>query len=364
MRNATSIAVGSLVATFILLGTAVGAEVFVTDMELTGFAEPSPPPPPPPDAAYRSEDVASSCGLDDACCGFATCCGPVWTVSAGSLIMDRSTPDDAVLVTDAFGETLLDANDFDFDCRGGWEVGAIRHNVGCTCFDLEARYSRIDGWRAVRDFVSSPSGWVVQYAETPIGDTEFPALVGGVYESHFDSMELNLRQSFYCGALTLVGGFRFVELDERGMSILNVSDRAPATTRVGAINDLFGVQGGADACFWQCGCLGLEGKLRAGIYTNKAVSSVFQSQTSSPEILASRARQSQSSFVGELGLIGTCQLSEDWALRAGYEVMWLENVAVASDQIAVSNPAAGVARVDTRGGVLYHGAMFTLVFSR
>lgn len=361
MRNAMSIAVGSLVATFILLGTAVGAEVFVTDMELTGFAE---PPPPPPDAAYPTEDVASCCDLDDACCGSAMGCGPVWTVWAGSLIMDRSTPDDAVLVTDAFGETLLDAHDFDFDFRGGWEVGAIRHNVGCTCLDLEARYARIDGWRAVRDFVYSPYGWVVPYAGTPIGDTRSPALVGGVYESHFDSMELNLRQSLYCGALTLVGGFRFAELDERGMSILNVSNQGLATTRVGAINDLFGIQGGADARFWQCGCLSLDGKLRAGIYTNKAVSTVFQPQTSSPEILASRASQCQSSFLGELGLTGTCQLTEDWALRAGYEVMWLDNVAVASDQIAVSNPAAGVAAVDTHGSVLYHGAMFTLVFSR
>jgi len=355
MRSAISIAVGSLVATFILLGTAVGAEVFVTDMELTGFAE------PPADEAYSTEDVADCCDLDN------LCCGPIWTVTLGTLIMDRSTPDDAVLVTDAYGEPLLDANEFDFDFRGGLEVGAIRHNVWCTCFDLEARYARIDGWRAVRDYVYSANGSLVQYDGTPIG-SQAPALVGAAYESHFDSLELNVRQPFCCGALTLVAGLRFAELDERGMTILRVADPGPrqnvATTRVGAINDLYGLQFGADGCMWQRGCLSLDGKLRAGVYSNRAVNSVLHAQTASPETWASRARQCQSSFLGELGLTGTCQLSEDWTLRAGYQAMWLENVAVASDQIAASNPAAGVARVDTRGSVVYHGAVFALEFSR
>jgi len=365
MRNTMSIAVGPLVATFILLGTAVGAEVFVTDMELTGFAE------PPPDDAYSAGDETGCCDLDNSCCGFASCCGPVWTVTAGTLIMDRSTPDDAVLVTDSYepgGNVLLDAGEFDFDdFRGGWEVGAIRHNVWCTCWDVEARYARIDGWRAVRDYVYSANGSVVQYDGTPIG-SQFPALVGAAYESHFDSLELNVRQSFCCDALTLVAGFRFAELDERGMTILRVTDPGPqqnvATTRVGAINDLYGFQFGADARIWQCGYLSLDGKLRAGVYSNRAVNSVRHTQTASPETWASRARQCQSSFLGELGLTGTCQLSDDWALRAGYQVMWLENVAVASDQIAVSDPAAGVARVDTRGGVFYHGAVIGLEFSR
>jgi len=354
-----SIAVGSLVATFILLGTAVGAEVFVSDMELTGFAE------PPADVAYLTGELGSCCGLDDACCGSVMCCCPVWTVTAGTLIMDRSTPDDPVLVTDALGETLLDANELDFDFRGGWEVGAIRHNVWCTCWDLEAHYARIDGWRAVRDYVYSPNGSMVRYAGTPIG-SRLPSLVGAVYESHFDSLELNLRQPIGCGALTLLAGFRFAELDERGMNIFQVTDigqgQSVATTRVGAINDLYGFQFGADSCMWQRGCLSLDGKLRAGVYSNRAVNSVLH--VSGTGAWATRARQCQTSFLGELGLTGTCQLSDDWALKAGYQVMWLEGVALAPDQIGASNPVAGVARVDTRGGVFYHGAVIGLEFSR
>ena len=355
MRIASSIAVGSLVATLILLGTAVGEEVFVTDIGLTGFAE------PPVDEAYSTKDVADCCDLDN------LCCGPVWTVTAGTLIMDRSTPDDTVLMTDSFqpgGNVLLDAGEFDFDFRGGWELGAIRHNVRCTCWDMEARYARIDGWRAVRDFVFSPYGSVVHYRD-PVGNTDYPTLVGAVYESHFDGLELNLRRPIGCGALTLLGGFRFAELDERGVTILQ--DIGPglnlATHRVGAINDLYGFQLGADGCLWQWCCLSLDGKLRAGIYSNRAVNSVLITQEVA-EDLASRATDTNTAFLGELGLTGTCQLREGVALRAGYQLMWLEGVAVAADQVAVSDPGTGTATVDADGGVLYHGAVISLEFSR
>ncbi|HUT87957.1 MAG TPA: hypothetical protein VMY37_00530 [Thermoguttaceae bacterium] len=341
-----------------LLGTAVGEEVFVTDAELTGFAE------PPVDEAYSTNDVADCCELDN------LCCGPVWTVTAGALIMDRSTPDDAVLVTDSLqagGNVLLDAGEFDFDFRGGWELGAIRHNFRCTCWDLEARYARIDGWRSVRDFVFSPYGSVVHY-RTPIGNTAFSALVGAAYESHFDSLELNLRRPIGCGGLTLLAGFRFAELDERGMTILRVTDPGAlenlATSQIGAINDLYGFQLGADGCLWQWCCLSLDGKLRAGVYSNRAVNSVTHVQTGAPEAWGSRARDNQAAFLGELGLTGTCQLTDGVALRAGYQLTWLEGVAVASDQVAVSDPVFGTATVDTDGGVLYHGAVISLEFSR
>ena len=359
MKTAMSIAVGSLVATLILLGTAVGEEVFVTDAGLIGFAE------PPVDEAYSTKDVADCCDLDN------LCCDPVWTVTAGTLIMDRSTPDDAVLVTDSFdpgGNVLLDAGEFDFDFRGGWELGAIRHNVRCTCWDLEARYARIDGWRAVRDLVFSPYGSVVHY-RNPIGNTEFSALVGAAYESHFDSLELNLRRPIGCGALTLLAGFRFAELDERGMTILRVTDPVGAqgnvvTSQIGAINDLYGFQLGADGCLWQWCCLSLDGKLRAGVYSNRAVNSVTHVQTGAPEAWATRARDNQAAFLGELGLTGTCQLRDGVALRAGYQVMWLAGVAVAPDQVAVSDPLAGTATVDTTGSPFYHGAVISLEFSR
>jgi hypothetical protein len=379
-----SIAVASLVATLILLGTAAADEffatdavdeVFVTDAILTDVE------PPPVDKAYSPENVADSfcdaaddCGCDaaDGCgCDAADgCCCPAWTFTAGSLIMDRSTPDDAVLVTDSFGEwgnVLLDANEFAFNFRAGWEFSAIRHNLRCTCWDLEARYARIDGWRAVRDPVFSPYGSVVRYA-TPLGNPYFPAMVSAGYESHFDSLELNLRRPTGCGWLTLLGGFRFAELDERGMTIFRVTDPESAqpnvvSSEVGAINDLYGFQLGADARLWQWCCLSVDGKLRAGVYYNRAVGSVVHSQSSVDQAWAVRDRDSQTAFLGELGLTGTCQLTDALAVTAGYQVMWLAGVAVASDQLAVSDPYFGTSTVDTSGSPFYHGAVISLEYN-
>ena len=46
------------------------------------------------------------------------------------------------------------------------------------------------------------------------------------------------------------------------------------------------------------------------------------------------APQTVPSFVGEVGLIGNVSLNRCWSLRAGYEVMWITNVALAPDQAA------------------------------
>ncbi len=351
MRASQLLAVGCVVAACLMMGTAVGEEVFATDLMLSGTGESAADPAP-----------SSDCMPDCSCCDMGDlCCGPVWTFRAGALIMDRSTPDDRPLVTNSFrrgGTNLLDAGEFDFDFRGGWELSAIRHNIRCSCWDLEARYARIDGWQSTRDYVLSQTGSVVQY-RTPLGNVAFPALVGGTYKSHFDSFELNLRRPIGCTGVTVLGGFRFAELDERGTTVFRVTDPGPtqnvATSQIGAINDLYGFQIGADATLWQWCCLSLDGKVRAGVYSNQAVSRVAHLQTGGPTWTA-RDEDTNTAFLGEVGLTGTCQLTDDLSLTAGYQVMWLSGVAVAGDQVASADPLAGTATVDTTGSPFYHGA--------
>lgn len=70
------------------------------------------------------------------------CCDPVWTVRAGAIAMQRSRPTSAVLVTDSFdpgGNVILNANQFHFNYKVGFEVSAIRHRVLGSCWDLEGR---------------------------------------------------------------------------------------------------------------------------------------------------------------------------------------------------------------------------------
>jgi len=59
--------------------------------------------------------------------------------------------------------------------------------------------------------------------------------------------------------------------------------------------------------------------------------------------------------VGELGLNAVYQVNEHFSLMAGYQLAWIEGVALASEQIAVSDPFAGIGGIDITGSPFYHG---------
>ncbi|NQT16074.1 MAG: BBP7 family outer membrane beta-barrel protein [Planctomycetes bacterium] len=366
----SSITVAPLLVMLALTAAVVAQEVDVYSL-VSASADLAAPPPeaspfkeePVDDEAYAATDEC--CGVASGCDVVGCCPCPSWCFQAAGLLIDRSRPDDAVLVTDSAqpgGNVMLDANDYDFDFRGGFEVSAIRRNLRCSCWDLEARYFRVDGWEATQPTAIAPSGLWSQYAR-PIGSSGPVAYTSG-YCSDLDGFELNLRRPVGCGWLTVLGGFRFVELDERGWAV--AAELGPngvvATHRVGAINDLYGFQLGADACLIERGCFHVDTLFRAGVYGNHAVNDVLI--RAGGATLATRAKDNCTSFLGELGLTGTCQLIDCMALTAGYRITWLDEVAVASDQMAVSDPWAGTATVDTSGSPFYHGFVISLEYCR
>ncbi|MFH1922632.1 MAG: BBP7 family outer membrane beta-barrel protein [Planctomycetota bacterium] len=358
----TCMTVASLVVALALLTTAVAEETYDVEAGFTGILQEQVV-----DEGYSTAAVPGDDFCGEPSCDIGPCCpGPSWCFTAGMLIMERSRPEDTTLVTDSYqtgGAELLNGNDLDFGFQGGFEFSAIRRNVHRTCWDLEARYVRIDGWEATRDPVYSEAGAVVQYIR-PIGDTEFDGTISGSYDSHFDSFELNLRRPFCCGAYTFLAGFRFAELDERAALTHNIDSGYELTTHdVRAINDLYGFQLGADARLWQCRCWSADTFLRAGVYSNRVVSNVAVTQTGGPDYVA-RAEDNHTSFLGELGVTATYRLNPCTALTAGYQLMWLEGVAVASDQVAVSDPIGGITAVDTGGSPFYHGAVISLEYCR
>jgi hypothetical protein len=319
-------------------------------------------------------DLVVTC-VDDPCCGSCDGCGcglssqtcclrPSWTFKAGTLILDRSTPNDDALIIDlATGNTVLDAGDFDFGFKGGWDFSLVRHNVLGSNWDLEARYFRVDGWQAAIAPVTFPGFALLQYDfHSPLFTLviEGDSTVTAACESHLDGFELNALRPIGCEWLRFLMGFRYVELDERGLQIVQDVDGTPwVATSVSAINDLYGLQFGADARIWSCGRLTVDTLLKAGIYGNRAVTRTAVEEFGQTRG-ASRAEDSHPAFVGEIGVTGAYRLTDCMALRAGYQLLWLEGVAVATDQMAVSDPFAGTATVDASGSPFYHGAVVTL----
>ncbi|MEK6239449.1 MAG: BBP7 family outer membrane beta-barrel protein, partial [Planctomycetales bacterium] len=184
-----------------------------------------------------------------------------------------------------------------------------------------------------------------------------PGLIGvgsATYSSEMYSAEMNLRYQL-APRFTALGGFRWVMLDEEFLMVPTDAAGNPFPYFTEVRNDLFGFQFGGEWVPFIAGRLRGEAEFKGGIYQNYSdhfavVQDVANGITSGP---INESRQ-HAAFVGEIRLKLLFQLTSNLALRTGYEFLWLENVAVATDQVDISNFPAGVG-TDFQGNVFYHG---------
>jgi len=286
-------------------------------------------------------------------------CEPAWLVRAGTIVLHRSAPGAAILVTDAPGTTvLLGSADFDFGFRAGPDVSLIRRG---TIGDVECRFFRIDGWNAVGPTITSAAGAAVQF-QTPFL-FQGPVTLSSNYRSELENCELNFRYTM-SDWLTLLAGFRYVELNERSLAMaLDLGGGATADFSVSAFNALYGFQVGADALLWsRGGRLRLEGTGRIGAYNNRASNRSSLVLTGGPDYLASAATD-HAALVGELGLSLVYQFTPRFGARAGYELLWIDGAALASEQLAATRLADGIGDIDPLGSAFFHGATVSLEYT-
>lgn len=303
-------------------------------------------------------------GEADCCEYFQDCCGPLWTVYGDGVFLHRSGPTNAVLFNNGAGNPVLNAADLGFDTSAGFRIGLIRHQVLGTAWDLETVYMGVDGWRAATGVLPSV-GTEIPFI-TPLGDSLNSAHNWAFYRSELHNVEINGRRPVR-DWLSFLVGFRYLELNEELRLFQNTfvgADENLTATSLDATNHLIGFQIGADGQIWNRGRLELDCVLKAGIYNNNATTQTLRSQSLVVDVDSARASNDHTAFIGEIGLTGLYKLDRGWAIRGGYQLLWIEGVALASDQIAVSDPNAGTATVDTSGSPFYHGAFVGLEYRR
>ncbi|HEY2826720.1 MAG TPA: hypothetical protein VGJ04_03895, partial [Pirellulales bacterium] len=64
----------------------------------------------------------------------------------------------------------------------------------------------------------------------------------------------------------------------------------------------------------------------------------------------------QVAFLGELGLNGNYQFTQNWFLRGGYQVFWVDGVALAPEQLDFTNTPASGTHIDKTGSLFMQGA--------
>jgi len=186
----------------------------------------------------------------------------------------------------------------------------------------------------------------------------FPShAVSAEYGSLVRSAEINAKHKS-SDWLSLLIGFRYINLQES----LTIRQDVYFSHTVDTTNNLFGGQVGMDAFLWSRGRARLDGWAKGGLYGNSAQSNYAFGFPAIPNanIDASTSR-GQLAFAGDLGVAASYSLTDHIALRAGYQLLWIDGVALASDQFNVSVPPNSNGPViNSTSGVFYHGALLGL----
>ncbi len=371
---------------------------------LTGKSEDSEGSLPP--SSQMSFDQSSAAARDDTGSSQSDS-HPLWTLSTDALIMDRIGGTNRTLVERVSGSVpfsrvpstpgtqALTSNDLQQGFSVGPRIDLIYHSD--SGYGLELSYFHNIDWSTARAIGSgTPPNWLVMRAPGAFYQTQdfsYQAMAWD-YATNLYNTELNVRRDL-SKRITVLAGFRWVHLTENLQGTLTPADRylplwkfnqntnlltvaqienLPGVRATGSFppfwntsttNNLYGLQIGADAKILQLGPFSIDTLIKAGAYDNNADESTGVSIFKVVE--PSHASTNHAAFIGEAGLQCKYQIAKGFALKVGYEALWLEGVALAPEQIEetyTTSPNIVTARgVNSGSGVIFHGAMAGLEYS-
>ena len=351
----------------------------IAPMPLSPLADSSGDSQPPSSAATAGP--LQDAGGDDA--GFGQpCCGSRWTASADFIILDRIGTVPYALVStspslNGPNTEVLNATDLHHGFSGGSRLDLMHHGDGDG--DLEFSYFQIDGWSSCQSTGPLTSGYLVMMAPGNFIQRQDDFQHIGVsdqsmawaYTSRLYNAELNMRWNPW-RQVTVLAGFRWAEVMEELQGILS----PPGTSGSGPFwdtqtkNNLYGLQIGAEAKLFERGRFSMGGVLKAGAYDNHV------EEASSARMariwFGDSCTTDHFAFLGEIGLQCKYQVLPRLSLKAGYEALWLEGIALAPGQIAEThchydivpqNAYVQSMGVNCNSGAFYHGATVGLEYS-
>jgi hypothetical protein len=170
------------------------------------------------------------------------------------------------------------------------------------------------------------------------------------YTTKLDSTEFNVHAPVN-SRVTLLTGFRWVELHDA----LRADIATPATfVNWDENNHMYGGQFGTNIWLTRpANPLRVSMMAKAGVYAN-----VADTRFTSTIVSGTSSADTATAFVGEVGLTASYRLTRHIALRGGYEVLWLDNVALASEAAAATVQGGGGTQstINTDGRLWYNGA--------
>jgi hypothetical protein len=258
-------------------------------------------------------------------------------------------------------ESLISTGDLDFDA--GWGIRAGFGFRQCGSWGWEFEYLGVFDQDAGRSVELADGLAIPGDLGLFTNNFFFADEVSVRYTSQINNAEINRVCCCCCSdgpccsrSVECIYGFRYLNLNEEFELVSTDLQEGTSTYDVHTNNNLFGVQIG-NRVRQSCGRWSVEGTGKAGIFGNAA------EQHSDPIIdfpaFQVRPGRSASSgnvaFVGDLNLTAIYQINSVWGARLGYNVIFIEGVALAPDQLDFTNTPSSGSGIDTDGSVFLHG---------
>lgn len=157
--------------------------------------------------------------------------------------------------------------------------------------------------------------------------------------SRFQTFEANGRKLIGASPFTFIAGFRWLEFQE-SFTMDSQLQSLRYDYRSSVTNSLYGGQLGVDALLLTMPWLTINSWLKGGAFYNNAVQhTAYQSNVPSPASFENAVSgiPAAGSFVGEVGINGTLSITKSIGIRFGYTVLWLQTIALATQQLSNQN---------------------------
>ncbi|HEX6963068.1 MAG TPA: hypothetical protein VF175_14460, partial [Lacipirellula sp.] len=209
-------------------------------------------------------------------------------------------------------------------------------------------------WDAQASWTSA-AGWAIPTTPPRMGAGV--ATINADYISRLNSTEVNYRQAPN-DRVALLAGFRWVELhEELGVD----ADFGGNMSDIGwnVDNHLYGAQTGAEVMLLdRGGPMQLTSHFKGGIFGNAADNDFGLNQSVGPDV-SFTDQTSKVTFMGDIAFLGRYRINDNVSLNSGYQLLWFDGVALASEQIFATNVLTG-SGIDADGFVFYHGALISM----
>lgn len=283
-----------------------------------------------------------------------------WEVGGDWLLWTRGNARSRTLLShQAGGGEALSTSDLGFGFQSGWQIDLAYHYdpTAAVCFRYFGVHNstgdRVTASGSDR-LVFDPPGPVMQTSEGFFVDNS----------SQLDNWAVSWQQSVNPW-LDWQLGLRIAQLRDE-LVVFSGSRTGDSTTAYYGKNHLFGFDLGAAMRLWdQGGWVRLDGTLKGAVFYNRIDTDAFRwvVPDRGPRNSVTDS-EDHGAFLAEAGLIATFRLHRNLTLQCGYQVLWLTGIALAPDQVPVTDFTAGTTVMNDSANLLYHGTVLglTLVY--